>query len=111
MKTIIASLLLTVASQSFATVPAELKAKILKTIDERCERVTTLVEVETVVRQVRIDQGQTDYYYTTYFSASWYFDGTHPIKTLIKVESEELAIYNPAIERLNVLSVESEACN
>lgn len=111
MKTLLSSLLLSVATLSQASVPAELQEKILKAIDERCERITNVKEIETETRTVRIDQGQIDYYYTTYFSATWLFDGTHPINTTIKVESEDLAIYNPSISRLNVLSVEGEACN
>jgi hypothetical protein len=111
MKTVFGFMLLLVATQSFAAVPPELKAKILKAIDEKCDRIMYLTEEETITHAVRIDQGQTDYYYTTNFSASWYFDGPHPIHTTITVESEELHIFNPAIERFNVLSVEGEACN
>ena len=58
-----------------------------------------LIEEETITRAISIDQGQTDYY-TTNFSACWYFDGSHPIHTTITVEREELHIFNPAIERL-----------
>lgn len=111
MKTFIASLLLTTTAFAQPQVPTELQEKILKAIEARCERVYNLNEVETLTRVVRIDQGQTDYYYTTTFSASWYFDGSHPIKTTITVESEDLAIYNPSISRLNVLSVTGDACN
>lgn len=111
MKTIIASLLLSATAFAQPQVPAELQEKILKAIEARCERIYNLQEVETETRTVRIDQGQTDYYYTTYFTASWYFDGSHPINTTIKVESEDLAIYNPSVSRLNVLSVDGEACN
>lgn len=111
MKTLIATLLLSLSAFAQPEMPIELQEKILKAIADRCERITNLQEVETVTRVDRIDQGQVDYYYTTYFTANWYFDGTHPINTTIKVESEDLAIYNPSISRLNVLSVEGEACN
>lgn len=110
MKLLIASLFLSATAFAQPQVPAELQEKILKAINTRCERIYNLRELETETRAVRVDQGQTDYFYTTYFSASWYFDGAHPINITIKVESEDLAIYNPSASRLNVLSVEGDAC-
>lgn len=119
MKTLIIAAITAVSLSSFANttesvfkkdsqISKQLQARILETLNARCSNLITpyrLTEEATTVRVEKVDQGITDYYYTTVFSSRYYFDGMHPSYTEITVESVEYDFQNG--DNLSVSSVTS----
>ncbi len=70
-----------------SNVPPELKELITRTVEAKCNAAFDLKEESTTVEEDRIDQGLTDYYYTTNLSGQYYFDGMHPVGVNIVVKS------------------------
>ncbi|WPU63197.1 hypothetical protein [Peredibacter starrii] len=93
-------------------ISVELQQRLLKVLKERCPEMVQpygLREVTTAVRIDRVDQGIIDRYYTTTFSARWYFDGYHPSTSYIEVESVEYSFQNG--DNLAVLKIDGDRCN
>ena len=73
-------------------VPALLQEKILAAVQAECPVVASnLVEVSSKRTAGETERGSTDYVYSTEFSASYYFDGYHPITQSVLVKSLENA--------------------
>lgn len=92
--------------------PVALQERILKVLKERCPDMIQpygLREKTTEVRVDRVDQGVIDRYYTTTFSARWYFDGYHPSTSYIEVKSAEYSFQNG--DNLSVLDIDGDRCN
>ncbi len=54
-----------------------------------------------------------DFFFTTTFRTTYYFDGMHPTFAFITVESAEYMISNPSVDRYEIRSVKADMpiCN
>ncbi|MCM2277315.1 MAG: hypothetical protein NDJ89_04510 [Oligoflexia bacterium] len=93
-----------------SAVPDELKILILEELRSRCPDGISyggLAELQTAVRQDRVDQGVIDSYYVTSFASRYAVDGVSPKQAIIVVHSAAYA-HSPLI--LEVSRIISEAC-
>ncbi len=77
--------------------PVRVQERVLETLKTQCPNLLInwgLTEVITTLRVDKVDQGITDYYYTTSFSSRFYFDGMHPSYADITVESVNWDLQN-----------------
>lgn len=91
-----------------SALPQELQKRVLQYVNTNCANLVSysgLQELATDVREVKIDQGMVDQYFTTTFASSYRFDGQHSVRTYITVESAQYAFSNG--DNLAVLSIES----
>lgn len=75
--------------------PVILQTQIIKqmTKDIPCLEAYSMNEVKTEVKIDRIDQGITDYYYTTTINFTYFRDRYHPSHGSITVKSEQIDFY------------------
>lgn len=92
--------------------PYELKVRIAALIAEKCPSVVGIEEVMTRSDFHEIDQGQRDMLYFTELSGSRLYDGVHPVGVRIFVDSVEMGISNPTVDRFEIsaLASDSDVC-
>jgi hypothetical protein len=81
--------------QKDSELPVILQTQIIKqmTKDIPCLEAYSMSEVKTEVKIDRIDQGITDYYYTTTINFTYFWDRYHPSHGTITVKSEQIDFY------------------
>ena len=88
--------------------PAELQALVLEAVRTECsEEIYGLIEDTTTYKAAHVDQGVTDYMYTTWLKGTINFDKVHPVGVDIRVKSAQYAWSNPSVPNLQVLEVAS----
>lgn len=89
-------------------VPGDLRSRIVEAVESKCSTsLLSLKEIGTTVSVDWIDQGVRDNHYNTEIAATYLFDGTHSAQATITVKSAEYSFSNPAVDRLEILSVNS----
>lgn len=86
-----------------SVVPLSLRDEVLIAIDKQCPEVSSVNEIVTSVREIQIDQGQSDLHFTSTFKA---VRRTSPWIETITVESVMADISNPSVKATEVLSVQ-----
>lgn len=89
-------------------IPAGLKKLITETIQSECSQsLYGLKEVSTVVRGTVVDQGRTDFRFSTWIQATHNFDGAHPVTEEILVDSVQYSHNRSNVSQFDVLSVKA----
>lgn len=97
-----------------SNLPSALQVMVARTLETRCPKFFNIMEKATSVTSKEIDQGQRDFFYSTYFTGSYHFDGMHPVFVEITVESASYDIRNPNFANFEILSVKTsspDGCN
>lgn len=88
-----------------SALPTELRALVLDAVRLQCPASFGLTEDRTTLRRMERQQGMSSTIYSTDLRASYYFDGMHPVGSVIRVESVQYDEPNATLGRNHVLQV------